>query len=159
MNKIPGISHLHTFGVPAYVLVPKLQAKCKIDKWKPQFKVGVYLGPSLSHGSSVHLVMSSMGLVSPQYHVTFDDYFNTVESSMKKLKSVWQAKSGLWPNMKNVWFYEEIAGTCTMPSTTNQTTTTSNQTTTTSNQTLATTPLKIMPHQAVKIQTIATTLP
>jgi len=31
--KIPDSIHLHTFGCPAYILMPELQAKRKLDKW------------------------------------------------------------------------------------------------------------------------------
>ena len=48
-------------------------------KWEPRSRIGVYLGHSPFHASSVALVWNSTtGRVSPQYHVVFDDDFSTV---------------------------------------------------------------------------------
>jgi hypothetical protein len=76
--------HLHTFhpfGCPIFVLEPSLRQGHKIPKWKPRSRVGVYLGMSPDHASSVPLVLSTTtGLVSPQFHVIFDDHFSTTSS-------------------------------------------------------------------------------
>jgi hypothetical protein len=55
--------------------------KHNIDPWKPRSRVGVYLGFSSYYASTVPLVLSTTtGLVSPQFHVVFDDNFSTVQS-------------------------------------------------------------------------------
>jgi hypothetical protein len=74
------LQHFHTFGCPIFVLEPSLHQNHKIPRWKPRSRVGVYLGHSSSHASSVPLVYSTTtGLVSPQFHVIFDDKFSTVK--------------------------------------------------------------------------------
>jgi hypothetical protein len=77
-------SRLHTFhpfGCPIFVLEPSLCQGHKIPKWKPRSRVGVYLGMSPNHASSVPLVLSTTtGLVSPQFHVVFGDHFSTTNS-------------------------------------------------------------------------------
>jgi hypothetical protein len=73
------LSDFHTFGCPIFVFNPNLQQGNKTPKWKPRSLQGVYLGPSPDHASSVPLVLSTQtGLVSPQYHVVFDDNFSTI---------------------------------------------------------------------------------
>ncbi len=70
----------HPFGCPIFVLDPSLQQGHKIPRWKPRSHVGVYLGLSLNHASSVPLVLSTTtGLISPQFHVVYDDYFTTTK--------------------------------------------------------------------------------
>jgi hypothetical protein len=80
---IKGCNHLadfHPFGCPVFVLDPMLQQGHKIPRWKPRSRVVVYLGLSPEHASSVPLVLStSTGLVSPQFHIVFDDYFSTTK--------------------------------------------------------------------------------
>jgi hypothetical protein len=72
------IRDFHPFGCPIFVLDPSLQQGHKIPRWKPRSRVGVYLGFSPNHASSVPLVMSTTtGLVSPQFHVVYDDLFMT----------------------------------------------------------------------------------
>ena len=58
-------------------------------------RVGVYLGHSPTHSRSVSLILSlSTGLVSPQFHVTHDDDFETVRKN-RVLSSKWQQLAGL----------------------------------------------------------------
>jgi hypothetical protein len=77
-------SNCHTFGCPIYVLEPTLRQNHKLPRWKPRSRVGVYLGFSPHHSSRIPLVLSTTtGLVSPQYHVVFDDNFSTVNSFIK----------------------------------------------------------------------------
>ncbi len=75
------IKNEHTLFCPVYVLAGKLQSGIGgIPKWNPRSNAGVYLGQSPEHSSDVALVLNlHTGLVSPQYHVVFDDTFSTVE--------------------------------------------------------------------------------
>ncbi len=72
----------HVWGFPVYVLDPKLQDGQKIPKWNHHSRLGQFLGFSDSHSSLVanfrHL---STGNVSPQYHLVFDELFETVFST------------------------------------------------------------------------------
>ena len=50
-----------------------------VPKWQPCVRVRIYLGRSPAHASNVALVLNpKTGLVSPQFHVVFDDDFTTV---------------------------------------------------------------------------------
>ena len=72
----------HVWGCPVYVLDPTLQSGKKIPKWNRRARMGQFLGFSEEHSSLVAKVRHlSTGFVSPQYHVVFDDKFETVFSS------------------------------------------------------------------------------
>jgi len=69
-----------------------MQAGFKMPKWAKRSRVGVYLGPSWAHAKSVGLVLSlTTGLVSPQFHVKYDDAFESVRR-LKLSGSQWQQK-------------------------------------------------------------------
>ena len=69
------------FGSPTYVLDARLQDGKKIPKWKPRSRLGMFLGFSPEHSSTVAQVMNvRTGYVSPQFHVVFDERFETVAS-------------------------------------------------------------------------------
>ena len=70
----------HTFGCPVYVLDSRLQSSTMgVPKWEPRARLGIYVGRSASHAANVALVLNpKTGLVSPQFHVVFDDDFTTV---------------------------------------------------------------------------------
>jgi hypothetical protein len=71
----------HVFGCPVYILDARLQDGHWIPKWSPKARLGIFLGFSTLHSSQVPLVMNvAMGKISPQYHVIFDDKFETVIS-------------------------------------------------------------------------------
>ena len=72
----------HVWGCPAYVLEPKLQNGQKLPKWNRRSRLGQFLGYSDEHSSLVANVRHlKTGFVSPQYHVVFDDLFESVFSS------------------------------------------------------------------------------
>jgi hypothetical protein len=69
------------FGCPVYVLDASLQDGKKIPKWNPWACLGLFLAFSDLHSSLVPLVLNiDMGHISPQFHVVFDDKFETVTS-------------------------------------------------------------------------------
>ena len=88
------VKHWKPFGCPVYVLEAPLQSGRGIfHKWKQRSKVGIYLGRSPQHGRNVALVLDrNTGLVSPQFHVTFDPGFYTVKQD--KFDTLWQIKAG-----------------------------------------------------------------
>ena len=101
----PQLKNFHPLFCPVYALDNRLQANHKISKWKPRARLGIYLGRSPRHSRNVHLVLStSTGLVSPQFHVEFDDLFTTVQigSPEAKLGSTWQKLSGLGRSTINI---------------------------------------------------------
>eukprot|EP00804_Cyclotella_cryptica_P022545 CCRYP_009449-RA/>CCRYP_009449-RA protein AED:0.37 eAED:-0.02 QI:0/0/0/1/0/0/2/0/345 len=72
----------HVWGCPVFVLDPKLQDGKKIPKWNRRSRLGQFLGFSDEHSSLVAYVRHlSTCFVSPQFHVVFDDLFQTVFSS------------------------------------------------------------------------------
>ena len=87
--------HWVPFGCPAYVLTEELQDSKQIyNKWKPRSKIGIYLGRSPMHGRNVALVLNSTtGLVSAQFHVDFDEGFQTLEK-YNNLDHTWISLAG-----------------------------------------------------------------
>ena len=75
----PKARYHHTFGCPAYILHQDLQGSKKINKWIERERVGINLGPSPKHESTVSLILNQFtGFVSPQFHVKHYDLFKTV---------------------------------------------------------------------------------
>ncbi len=73
------ILRAHVWGCPAIVLEPQVQNDKKLPKWNRCAQVGHFLGYSDKHSSLVANVHHlSTGYVSPQFHVVFDDLFETV---------------------------------------------------------------------------------
>ena len=75
------LSHFHMFGCLVYIFDARLQSVGGgvPPKWDPRDRLGIYLGHPPSHTGSVALVMHpNTGLVSPQFHLVFDDNFETV---------------------------------------------------------------------------------
>ena len=69
----------HVWGCPVYVLDAKLQDGKKLPKWNRRARMGQFLGFSTTHSSLVAMVRNlHTGHVSPQYHVVFDDKFETI---------------------------------------------------------------------------------
>jgi hypothetical protein len=67
------------FGCPVYVLDPRLQDGKKILKWELRSHRGQFLGFSPTHSSSVGLIWNiRTDAVSPQFHVIYDQKFDTV---------------------------------------------------------------------------------
>ena len=65
--------------------------------------MGVYLGPSPHHARTVHMILSTQsGHVSPQFHVRFDDMFETLNDKINVPPSRWQAKCGLTSQLPQV---------------------------------------------------------
>jgi hypothetical protein len=94
----PNLKHLHHHGCPAYVLKAALQsAGGSQKKWDPRARLGIYLGPSPKHARGVSLVLNPRtGLVSPQWHVKHDDFFETVSGKQPdETHGQWKKLSGL----------------------------------------------------------------
>ncbi|KAL7526047.1 hypothetical protein ACHAXR_002208, partial [Thalassiosira sp. AJA248-18] len=74
----------HVWGCPAYVLEASLQDGKKIPKWNRRARMGQFLGFSRQHSSLVAMVRNlHTGYVSPQFHVVFDDKFDTIYTEFK----------------------------------------------------------------------------
>ena len=98
VNITPKLRHFHAFGYPTYILDNALQSGQVSPKWKRRSRLGVYLGPSTSHARSVALVINPRtGHVSPQFHVKFDNFFETVQdksTNMDAPEPEWKYLSG-----------------------------------------------------------------
>ena len=91
-NILPNPKHWKPFECPLSVLENSLQAGHIHHKWTQRSKVGIYLGRSPQHARSVALILDrNTGLVSPQFHLSFEPSFHTVKQD--KLDSVWQMKT------------------------------------------------------------------
>ena len=72
----------HVWGCPTYVLDPTLQDGKKLPKWNRRARLGQFLGFSEAHSSLVANIRNlTTGFVSPQYHVVYDDLFETIFAS------------------------------------------------------------------------------
>ena len=72
----------HVFGCPVFALQNDLAAGNTVPKWSPRSCLGLNLGPSPSHARTVNLVLNLFsGLVSPQFHCRYDDFFETTKHS------------------------------------------------------------------------------
>jgi Reverse transcriptase (RNA-dependent DNA polymerase)/Zinc knuckle len=77
---------LHVWGCPVYVLDKRTADGVKIPKWKPRSNRFIYMGISNKHASSVPLLFNpESGVISPQYHVVFDDWFATISTTSDDL--------------------------------------------------------------------------
>ena len=95
----PQVRHSHTFGSPVYVLDSALQVYGKgVPKWDQRANIGIYLGISPRHSRKVALVLNlKTGHVLPQFHVVFDDFFETLRPSAGNSRPIsnWQKMTGL----------------------------------------------------------------
>jgi len=81
---------LHPWGCPVSVLNKCLQGgNHNTSKYDPQAWLGVYIGHSTIYSSNVILVYnpSTTGHPMPQFHVVFDDYFQTMTANFSSLSS------------------------------------------------------------------------
>jgi hypothetical protein len=86
----------HTFGCPVFALQNDLAAGNAIPKWAPRARLGLNLGPSPHHARNINLVLNlSTGLVSPQYHCRYDDFFETCKGLDPKASTSWKQLAGL----------------------------------------------------------------
>lgn len=98
VNVSANLNNIHTSGCPVYVLNNTLQSgKCSIPNWDPRARLGINMVPSPHHTRSANLVLNlTLGLVSPQFHIVHDDFFETVRpsASNEKTVSIWKILAG-----------------------------------------------------------------
>jgi hypothetical protein len=66
-------------------------------KWTDRTRVGISLGHSSRHAHNMSLILNlKMGLISPQYHCSYDDLFETTTGTQARSipTSQWQFKAG-----------------------------------------------------------------
>jgi hypothetical protein len=90
-----------------FALSNELASGSSLPKWSPWCCLGIHLGPSSEHARNVCLVLNpNTGLVSPQYHFQFDDFFESVRFQSPKLTvpTTWRSLSYLIKdNTSNTW--------------------------------------------------------
>jgi hypothetical protein len=80
----------HTWGCPVYILEARLQDGMKLPRWNPKARQGQYMGASPLHASTVGLVRNlRTGNISPQFHVVYDEFFETVHATQEQEPDVW----------------------------------------------------------------------
>jgi len=86
------LRNAHVWGCPAYVLEPSLtQVGGKIPKWQPRSRRSQYVGFSSEHAESIALVRNlHSGYITPQYHIVFDDWFETVDAPADQPPPAWE---------------------------------------------------------------------
>ena len=92
-SKLPnnGLDLSRVWGCPTYVLEAEIQNGMKKPRWKRRSKVGQFLGVSKHHAGTVALVRNlQTGYVSPQFHVVFDELFETVYNGGGVTPERWQ---------------------------------------------------------------------
>ena len=98
----------HVWGCPVYVLEPTLQDGKKLPKWNRRARMGQFLGFSRQHSSTVAMVRNlHTGYVSPQYHVVFDDNFQTVFSDGKSSEELDKICNQLFVESRDCYAEEE----------------------------------------------------
>ena len=92
--------HWKPFGCPTYVLKSELQGTTGIHpKWDARSRASIYLSPI--HNRNVALVLNiHTGYVSPQFHVKFDETFQTV--LQEKWNATWLTSTGFTKQINRV---------------------------------------------------------
>ena len=99
------LRQFHVWGCRIYTLNYHLQNGQKVPKWELCAPRGIFLGISKRHSSNVPQVLHlSTGAIPPQYHVVFDDYFQTVSSTEVDVSQSWK---NLFTYLTQQWFDEE----------------------------------------------------
>jgi hypothetical protein len=89
-SSFSSLVNAHPWGCPVYVLQPRLQDGGKVPKWEPRSRQGQYMGASPLHASTVGLVRNlRTNHISPQFHVVYDDLFETVHASSSEAPASW----------------------------------------------------------------------
>ena len=71
------ILNSRVWGCPTFVLDPKLQDGNTLPKWSKKSRLGMNLGLSMKHSTTVARILNlSSGNVSPQFHLLFDEWFH-----------------------------------------------------------------------------------
>ena len=123
----PKLKDNHAFGCPVCALQNQLASGGRIKKWNPRARLGLNLGPSPRHASSVSLILNlQTGRVSPQCHVNYDDFFETVRPTANNPKTLsqWQKIAGFHANSNKITPVSE--GAHSQPQLQSQTTSRSN---------------------------------
>ena len=99
----------HVWGCPVYVLEAKLQNDQKLPKWNRRARLGQFVGFSDEHSSLVANVRHmTTNYISPQFHVVFDDLFETVNRTGVDDTVVESICQGLFQRERELYAEEEL---------------------------------------------------
>eukprot|EP00957_Ditylum_brightwellii_P057273 4340502-Ditylum_brightwellii.AAC.1 len=71
----------HPFGCPVFVLQTRLHNQQKFQRWNSRSRIDINLGPLPRQARNINLVLNSeTGLCSPQFHVKYDDFFESAQT-------------------------------------------------------------------------------
>jgi hypothetical protein len=80
------------WGCPVYVVDPKLQDVKKLPKWTKKSHLGMYLGASTTHSSTVGWILNlKMGYMSPQFHAIYEGLFTSVQGNLIDKVLMWHS--------------------------------------------------------------------
>ena len=80
------LHNLHVWDCPASVLDKKISDGHKLPRWSPRSARCVYMGMSPKHLSvAVRVLNLDTRKITTQYHVIFDDWFQTVDATPEQL--------------------------------------------------------------------------
>jgi hypothetical protein len=97
------------WGCPVYVLEAKLQNDQKLPKWNRRVRLGQFVGFSDEHSSMVANVRHlTTGYISPQFHVIFDDLFETVNRTSVDDQVVESICNGLFQRNRELYAEDEL---------------------------------------------------
>jgi hypothetical protein len=84
------LCNVHVWGCPLYILDPRGQAGHKLPACDPCSRHAQNMGFSPLHASSVALTRNlTTGNISPQFHVVYDDFFETMHTNDDNPPDVW----------------------------------------------------------------------
>ncbi len=99
----------HVWGCPVYVLEAKLQNDQKLPKWNRMACLGQFVGFSDEHSSMVANVRNlTTGYISPQFHVVFDDLFETVNCTGVDDRVVESICKGLFQRNRELYAEDKL---------------------------------------------------
>ena len=78
--------HFHPFGCPVYVLKEALQDGKKQPKWDPRSRVGIYLGKSRDHASSVAWILNPKQIILAHNTMSFMMMTSQQPKQLQKLE-------------------------------------------------------------------------
>ena len=103
------ILRCHVWGCPVYVLEAKLQNDQKLPKWNRRARLGQFVGFLDEHSSMVANVRHlTTGYISPQFHVVFDDLFETVNRTGVDEQAVESVCNGLFQRNRELYAEDEL---------------------------------------------------
>jgi hypothetical protein len=92
-----------------YVLEAKIQNDQKLPKWNRRARLGQFVGFSDEHSSMVANVRHlTTGYISPQFHVVFDDLFETVNRTGVDDQVVESICKGLFQRNRELYAEDEL---------------------------------------------------